>query len=64
MAVVAAFTYVDGEGSAMPGLGRVQWAVTVPLIGSTSDALEAQQVEYLLHGDLVAKGVEVDARHG
>jgi hypothetical protein len=28
------------------------------------DALEVKQVEYLLHGDLVAQAVEVDARHG
>jgi hypothetical protein len=48
----------------MLGFGRVPWAVSIPLICSTSNALKAQQVEYLLHGDLVAKGVEVDARHG
>ncbi len=45
-------------------LGFVQRAVSVPLIGSTTKTLEAEQVEYLLHGDLVAQTVEVDARHG
>ena len=48
----------------MLGLGLVQRAVSVPLISSTTYAFEAQQVEYLLHGDLVAKPVEVDTRQG
>ena len=48
----------------MLGFGLVQRAVSVPLISSTTNAFEAQQVEYLLHGDLVAKPVEVDTRHG
>jgi hypothetical protein len=42
----------------------VQRAVSVPLVSSTTNAFEAQHVEYLLHGDLVAQPVEVDARHG
>jgi hypothetical protein len=64
MAVVAALTHVDGERSPMLGFGLVQRAVSVPLISSTTNAFEAQQVEYLLHGDFVAKPVEVDTRHG
>jgi hypothetical protein len=64
MAVVTALTHADGERSPMLGLGLVQRAVSVPLISSTPNAFEAQQVEYLLHGDLVAKPVEVDTRHG
>jgi hypothetical protein len=45
-------------------LGFVQRTVSVPLICSTTNTLEAEQVEYLLHGDFVAKRVEVDTRHG
>ena len=41
----------------------VQRAVSVPLISSTTNAFEAQQVEYLLHRDLVAQPVEVDTGH-
>ena len=44
-------------------LGFVQRAVSVPLICSTTNTLETQQVEYLLHGDLVAQFFEIDARH-
>jgi hypothetical protein len=44
-------------------LGFVQRAVSVPLICSLLNALESQQEEYLLHGDLAAKAVEVDTGH-
>jgi hypothetical protein len=42
----------------------VKRAVSVPLICSTTDTHEAEQVEYLRHGDLVAQLVEVDVPHG
>jgi hypothetical protein len=48
----------------MVWLGLVQRAVSVPLIRSTASTLEAEQVQHLLHGDLAAQPVEVDARHG
>jgi hypothetical protein len=64
VAVVAVHRHVHGERTSMLWLGFVQWAVSIPLICSTTNTLEAQQLEDLLHGDLVAKPVEVDARHG
>ena len=63
VAVVAAHRHVHRERPSMLWLGFVQRAVSVPLICSTK-TLEAEQVENLLHGDLGAQPVEVDARHG
>lgn len=42
----------------------MQWARAVPLIAVLLCRLEAEQVEYLLHADVAAKAVEVDAWHG
>ena len=42
----------------------MQRAVSVPLLSTAVNTLELQQVKYLFHRDLVAKLVEVDARHG
>jgi len=47
----------------MFGLRFVQGAVSVPLISSPPSALEAQQLENLVHRDFMAKLAEVDARH-
>ena len=62
--VVRAHRQIGGEYSVMLGFRFVQRAVSVPLICSTTSTLEAEQVKYLLHGDLVAQPVEVDTRHG
>ena len=65
VAVVAAVTHVDGErDSATIGFAVVQRAVSIPLISSMTNALEAQQVKYVQHGDVVAKFVEIDPGHG
>jgi hypothetical protein len=64
VAVVAALAYVHGERPAMLVLRFVQRTVPIPLISSAMNALESQQVEHLLHGDLLAKAVEIDTRHG
>ena len=64
VAVVAVPRHVHRERPSMLGFGFVQRAVSVPLICSTANTVEAEQVEYLLHGDLVAQSVEVDTRHG
>ena len=64
VAVVAAYRHVHRERPSMLWIGFVQRAVSVPLICSTTKTLEAEQVEDLLHGDLVAQPIEVDAWHG
>ncbi len=61
--VVASHGDIYRERCAMFRLGLVYRAESVPLISSPASALEAQQVEDLLHADLVAKSVEVDTRH-
>jgi len=47
----------------MFGLGLVQRTVPVPLICSTTNALEVEQFEDLPHGDLATKLFEIDAWH-
>jgi hypothetical protein len=64
VAVVAVHRHVHRERPSMLWLGFVQRAVSVPLVCSATNTREAEQVEYLLHGDFVAEPVEVDARHG
>jgi hypothetical protein len=64
MAVVPADGHVHRELAAAPmGHGIVQRTVSVPLIASAVGRLEANQVEYLLHRDLGAQLLEVDAWH-
>ena len=64
VAVVAVLRHVHRERPSMLWLGFVQGAVSVPLISSPAFTFEAEQVDYLHHGDLVTQPVEVDARHG
>jgi hypothetical protein len=63
MATVTADRHVHGEASGTRGRGFVQGTTSVPLVACSLAGLEAEQVEYLLHRDLLAKLVEVDARH-
>ena len=63
MATVTADRHVHGEASGTRGRGFVQRTTSVPLVACSLAGLEAEQVEYLLHRDLLAKLVEVDTRH-
>jgi len=62
VAAIATDCHVHGEASAT-GPGFVQGTASVPLVACSLAGLEAEQVEYLLHRNLLAKLVEVDARH-
>ena len=64
VAVVAVLFDVDRERPAVFCLGFVQRTVSVPLLPATVNTLEAEQVEYVDHGDFVTQLSEVDARHG
>lgn len=64
MAVVAVLFDVDREGSSVFRFGFVQRTVSVPLLPATVNTLEAEQVEYVDHGDFVTQLSEVDAWHG
>jgi hypothetical protein len=63
MATVTADRHVHGEVSGTRGRGFVQGTTSVPLVACSLAGLEAEQVEYLLHRDLLAKLVEVDTGH-
>jgi hypothetical protein len=64
MATVTAGRHVYREASVTAGRRVVQGTTSVPLVARSLARLEAEQVEYLLHGDLRAKPVEVDPWHG
>jgi hypothetical protein len=64
MAMVTIDGHVHRKGLTAPGSRFVQGTRAVPLVTGTSGRLEAEQGQYLLHGDLGAKFVEVDARYG
>jgi hypothetical protein len=42
----------------------MQRTAAVPLRSGAADGLEAEQVEYLIHGDLGTQSVEVNTGHG
>jgi len=62
--VVAVLFHVDGEGSPVFGVGFVKRTVSVPLLPATVNTFEAEQGEYVDHGDFLTQLSEVDARHG
>ena len=62
--MVAAGRHIHGEVSATRRRRFVQGTTSVPFVARSLARLEAEQVEYLLHGDLRAKPVEIDAWHG
>ena len=64
MAMVTTDRHVHGEATMTTGPGFVQGTTSVPLVARSPARHEAEQVEYLLHGDLRAKLVEVDPWHG
>ena len=64
VAVVAVHRDVYRERSPMLGFRFVQRTISVPLISSTTNRLEADQVKNLFHADLATESIEVDAWHG
>ena len=64
VAAVAVHRHVYGERSPMLWLGFVQRTVSVPLISSTTNTLEVDQVKNLFHANLATESIEVDAWHG
>jgi len=64
VAVIAVLGHVDGEHLSVLGLGFMKRAVSVPLLAATVNTREAEQVEYVDHGDFLAQLSEVDASHG
>ena len=61
--VVASERYVNREHSTILWRRFVQGAVSVPLVSRAMRGNELQQVQYLLHRNLVTKLVEIDAWH-
>jgi hypothetical protein len=64
MAAITTDRHVHGEATMTTGPGFVEGTTSVPLVARSLARLEAEQVQHLLHGDLRAKPVEVDPRHG
>ena len=64
VAIVALDLHVHREAARTTRGALVQRTRAVPLIALLLGRFEAEQVEYLLDGDLVTKAVEVDSRHG
>jgi hypothetical protein len=63
MAVVPAHGHVHGEAWSATGRAVTQGTSPVPLIAPATGGLEAEQLEYLLHGDFRTQPVEVDTVH-
>ncbi len=63
MTVVATHCHVHGEAWTTRRRAVWQGAMPVPLIAPATGALEAEQLEDLLHGDFRTDAVEVDAGH-
>src|SRR4029077_7146993 len=61
---VATGRHVHRKRASTPGPGLVQRTASVPLHPRPIRGPEAKQVQDLLHRDLGADSVEVDARHG
>jgi hypothetical protein len=61
MAKVATACHVHRERAMKPGPGLMQWTSSVPLHPRSICRLEPQQAQNLLHRDLSANSVEVDA---
>jgi hypothetical protein len=64
VAVIAVLGHVDREHLSVLGLGFMKRTVSVPLLPATVNTREAEQVEYVDHGDFVTQLSEVDASHG
>jgi len=64
MAVVAFGAEIYREGSAVGGGGSVDGAGSSQLVAMGAGWFEVALAQDLIHGDLGAKLVEVDARHG
>jgi len=63
MAVVPAHCHIHGEARSAARRAARQGAAPAPLIAPATDGFEAEQLEYLLHGDFCAQLVEVDTGH-
>lgn len=63
MAVVPPGVQIHRERSAVRGVRLVDGTRTTPLISRSAGWLETDQVQDLLHRDLVTKLVEVDSGH-
>jgi hypothetical protein len=63
MAMVATDRHVDREAALTTRGGSVQRTRPVPLIAPSPESFKAEQVEHLLHSDLLAKPVEVNPWH-
>src|SRR5271165_7301070 len=64
MATVASDRHVHRERAVTPGRGVMQRTTSAPLHSRSCRGLEPEQVQDLLHRDLRANPVEVDAGHG
>ena len=64
MAVVPSGARIHRERSAAAGFGLVHGTRSTPLVSGPTGWFEVDQVQDLLHRDLVAKLVEVDSGHG
>ena len=64
VAVVPSGAEIHRERSASAGGGLVYRARPTPLVAKAAGGCEVDQLQDLLHGDLVAKRVEVDSGHG
>lgn len=60
---VAAPCHVYGEARPLSRGTAAQGTTSVPLVAPTTGRREAEQLEYLLHGDFRTHAVEVDAGH-
>lgn len=63
VAVIAVLGHVDREHLSVLGLGFVKRTVSVPLLPTTVNTREVEQVEYVDDEDFLTQLSEVDSRH-